>query len=224
MSSSRSTPFSFSPDVAITLGPPGEMNGAIRASFPQLFDGSVSRLTRDFHDNLCGHGILVRQGVTIPPRTIVAMFTGHMYEGATTRGDFSISLPPFFTHGVDIQLSVDGAAQSARYPTSTQAALIRHSCSDPTVAGEWWHGGVAGGFHPPVLIARTLVTLYSGEDLTWNFDDLEDPRNPYTLSPLAAESWRDAGNATIPCRCNEPAECPLLRHLRAPPPDGPIAD
>jgi hypothetical protein len=90
MSSSRSTPFSFSPDVAITLGPPSEMNGPIRASFPQLFDGTVSRLTHDFHDNLSGHGILVRQGVTIPSRTVVAMFTGHMFEGAITRGDFSI--------------------------------------------------------------------------------------------------------------------------------------
>ncbi len=91
------------------------------------------------------------------------------------------------------------------------------------MTGEWWYGGIAGGFHPPCLIARTIVPLTGGEHLTWNFDDLEDPQNPYTLSPLAAESWRNAGNATIPCRCNEPAECPLSRHLRAPPPGGPIS-
>jgi hypothetical protein len=43
------------------------------------------------------------------------MFTGHIFEGASNRVDFFISLPPFFAHGVNIQLSLDGAAQSADF-------------------------------------------------------------------------------------------------------------
>jgi hypothetical protein len=93
------------------------------------------------------------------------MFTGHIFEGASTRGDFSISLPPFFAHRVNIQLSLDDAAQSASFLTSTQAALIRHNCVDPTVAGEWWYGVRDAGFHPPCLLARTIVPLIGGEHL-----------------------------------------------------------
>jgi hypothetical protein len=53
-------------------------------------------------------------------------------------------------------------------------------------------------------------------------DDLEDPQTPYTLSSPAAESWRNAGQATMPCRCNEPAEYHLSTHLRPSPLGGPI--
>ncbi len=43
MSSSRNTPFSFSPEVLYIFGPPDALNGAVRIAHPQLFDHSVER-------------------------------------------------------------------------------------------------------------------------------------------------------------------------------------
>jgi hypothetical protein len=71
-------------------GPSGRNERGSSQLFPELFDGSVSRLTFDFHDNLRGHGNLVRRGSSVPAGTIVAMFTRHIFAATAPS-----SCPPF---------------------------------------------------------------------------------------------------------------------------------
>ena len=42
MSSSRDVPFSFSPDLRLSLGAPDALNVAVRTAFPALFDSSYA--------------------------------------------------------------------------------------------------------------------------------------------------------------------------------------
>jgi hypothetical protein len=51
MSSSRDTPFSFSPEVLDIFGSPNALNGAVRIAHPQLFDHSVKRRLLIFDDH-----------------------------------------------------------------------------------------------------------------------------------------------------------------------------
>ena len=58
--------------------------------------------------------------------------------------------PPFAVGGAVVQLAVDGAAQSSRFPSAAKATLYAQSCSAATVVGAWWTEGPV-----PCLLART---------------------------------------------------------------------
>jgi hypothetical protein len=205
MSSSRDSPFSFSPDVRSYLGEPRNFNGAVRYHHPTLFDGSVDSITRNFRD-----GILVRNGVRIPAGTPLAVFQGHIFEGSVTRSDFAIAMPPFRVHGVELHLSIDGAAAAARYPSPNNAAIFRHFCDDETVEGRWWSDPASS---IPCLIAYAARELCDEDELFWCFDTAT-AAGPYTIDHAEARTRLRNGLGAQRCPCCQPLDCPWGRYIR----------
>ena len=76
MSLSRDTPFSFSPDLRLSLGSPDALNVAVWGAFPCLFDGDYAptRATMLFSDERSGTWIVVWPGASIPAGTLVGLF------------------------------------------------------------------------------------------------------------------------------------------------------
>jgi hypothetical protein len=211
MSSSRDFPFSFSPDVRLSLGDPGPLNASLRSAFPDLFNGHIASLTYAFQSEFIGPGVGVHPGVVIPTGTVVGLFFGHAFLGAPARGTYVLPLPTSPTLALGLPLAIDGAARAARFPDPTNAALFQHSCLDPTVRGEWWLSGVM-----PCLLARTTQPLSHADHLTWCFDDHTDPPlTGYTMSHTQARAWRSLGGLTHRCTCNTPRDCERDRFLRS---------
>ena len=209
MSSSRDSPFSFSPDVRLALGPPDRLNCEVRSAFPVLFDRDYapSRAALPYLSERVGPRVGVRPGASIPAGTLIGLFSGHIFEGAEGRDARSVGLPSFSLHGVDLHLRVDGAARSSRFPSPVEAALYSHTCSEATVVGTWWTSGSV-----PCLLAHTARRLTPLDHLTWNFDSHSS--GGYTSSHAEARAWRRAGHSTSRCSCNAPRDCPRDRFIR----------
>ncbi len=135
MTSSRDAPFSFSPDLRAALG--AVLNVAVRFSFPCLFDRDYapSRAVTLIPGERYTSRLEVRPWATIPARTLVGLFSGHICCGLSVRGTCRISIPPVASGATLLQLAVDGAARSSRFPSAVEAALYGHSCSAPTMVG-----------------------------------------------------------------------------------------
>ena len=210
MTSSRDTPFSFSPDLRTVLGPPDTLNTAVRSAFPELFDRDYgpTRAAAPFVSERVGAGVAIRPGASIPAGTLVGLFTGHLFDGDGRGGVGArvIALPIFQAHGADLRLVVDGEARSSRFPSAVEAALYGHSCTAPTVHGSWWMEGPV-----PCLTARTTRALSQIDRLAWDFDSLST--RSYTSSHAEARAWRRAGHRTRRCTCNAPRDCPRDRFV-----------
>ena len=210
MSSSRDYPFSFSPDLRLSLGSPDGLNSSVRLAFPGLFDGSLANFTRFSVSDRTGPCIHVRAGAVLPARTPVGLFTGHVFMGQVDRGLHSLALPPVIFGGAALALSVDGSARASRFPSSTEAALFNHTCDQPTVTGEWWLAGQI-----PCLIGFTSRPLSQIDCLDWNFD-AHNLALPYVMTHAEARAWRRAGHIARRCPCNRPFDCPRDGFLRLP--------
>lgn len=208
MSSSRDSPFSFSPDLRSILGSPDSLNAAFRGAFWVLLDADsgVARATRPCSDGLLGAGVCVLAGSHIPAGEPVGFLGGHLFLGSRAAGSRDVALPIFQAHGVDLRAAVDGAAQSARFPSGVAAALYEHTCTDASVTGDWWLGGPV-----PCLVARTTRPLSQFDRLRWNRDEISAVG--YTSSQAEARVWRRAGHRTRRCTCNAPRDCPLDRFI-----------
>lgn len=208
MTSSRDSPFSFSPDLRLSLGSPEALNVALRASFPRLFDRDYAptRAVSVVPADSTGPRLMVRPGAVVPAGALVGLYSGHIFIGAGARGTRIISIPPAAGAAAALQLAVDGAARSSRFPSAVEAALYGHSCSAPTVAGSWWHDGLV-----PCLLAHTVRELHQGDCLVWNLDACS--LDGYTSSHAEARAWRRSGNRTVRCSCNAPRDCPRDRFI-----------
>jgi hypothetical protein len=208
MSSSRDAPFSFSPDLRSSLGPPDRLNVVVRTAFPALFDRDrgPSRAALPFSSEFAGSGVAVRPGAVIPAGAEVGLFTGHVFSGPGARGAHIVEIPSFNVHGVELRLVVDGTARASRYPSAAEAALYGHACTDPTVLGTWWMDGPV-----PCLVARTTRRLQQGDWLVWDRD--AHASGGYTSSHAEARAWRRAGHRTARCACNAPRDCLRDRFL-----------
>jgi hypothetical protein len=189
MTSSRDAPFSFSLDLRAALGAPDVLNVAMRFSFPCLFDRDYapSRAVTLIPGERYTSRLEVRPGATIPARTLVGLFSGHICCGLGVRCTCRISIPPVALGATLLQLAVDGAARSSRFPSAVEAVLYGHSYSAPTVVGFWWHEGPV-----PCLLAHTARDLCQGDALLWDLDACSAVG--YTSSHAEARSWRRAGN------------------------------
>ena len=96
MTSSRDSPFSFSPDLRLSLGAPDALNVSLRFAFPGLFsrDYGPTRAVAQFSDDRSGPRLEVRPGASIPAGSLVGLFSGHLFVGAGVRGTSTISSPP----------------------------------------------------------------------------------------------------------------------------------
>lgn len=214
MSSSRDSPFSFSPDLVDIFGSPDSLNGAVRLAHPQLFDGSVERHLQLFANEHGGRGVCVRPGAELPANSVVGLFSGRLTCGRECRGDRLLSLPSLRVNHASLQLCVDAAAHSARFPSPLQAALYQHSCAGGSVVGEWQAADPIPTFQ--YLVARTSHALLPGEDLHWNFDE-HALDGLYTLSQADVLLRRRSGGLARRCPCEAPRTCPLDRFVRVAP-------
>ena len=125
MTSSRDSPFSFSPDLRLSLGAPDALNVSLRFAFPGLFsrDYGPTRAVAQFSDDRSGPRLEVRPGASIPAGSLVGLFSGHLFVGAGVRGTSTISIPPGAAVPGALHLAVDGAARSSRFPSAVEAAL-----------------------------------------------------------------------------------------------------
>jgi hypothetical protein len=208
MTSSRDSPFSFSPDLRLSLGAPDGLNVSLRFAFPCLFsrDYGPSRAVTLVSDDRSGPRLEVRPGAAISAGTLVGLFSGHIFVGAGVRGTSTLSIPPGAAGLGALPLAVDGAARSSRFPSAVEAALYEHSCATATVTGSWWFEGPV-----PCLIAHTSRDLRPGDRLTWDLDACSSVG--YTSSHAEARAWRRAGNRTVHCSCNAPRDCPRDRFI-----------
>jgi hypothetical protein len=208
MTSSRDFPFSFSPDLRLSLGAPDGLNVALRFAFPCLFSESYAPTRAVLSVPVAGSGprLEIRPGACIPAGTLVGLFSGHIFFGDGTRGTRTISIPPAAVGPRAWHLAVDGAARSSRFPSAVEAALYEHSCSAATVSGSWWHEGPV-----PCLLAYTARDLRSGDRLSWDLDACSP--GGYTSSHAEARAWRKAGGRTVRCSCNAPRDCPRDRFI-----------
>ena len=73
--SSRDAPFSFSPDLRLSLGAPDALNVAVRNAFPALFDSSYAprRASMPVTSERVGPGVGVRPGAVIPDGALVGL-------------------------------------------------------------------------------------------------------------------------------------------------------
>ena len=208
MTSSRDAPFSFSPDLRVVLGAPNVLNVAVRSAFPCLFDRDYApaRAVTLTPGERYSPRLEVRPGATIPADTLVGLFSGHICCGLGVRGTRRLSIPPVASGATSLQLAVDGAARSSRFPSAVEAALYGHSCSASTVVGSWWLEGPV-----PCLLARTARVLHQGDALLWDLDACSAVG--FTSSHAEARAWRRAGNRTVRCCCNAPRDCPRDRFI-----------
>ena len=102
MSSSRSIPFSFSPEARELLGSPNRLNENVRAAFPALFSPAFGDNLTYVNDGRLGPGIMVRWRPQPPIRagTPVGIFSGHVALEWHRRDTNTLPLPPFAIHGV----------------------------------------------------------------------------------------------------------------------------
>lgn len=178
MSSSRSTPFSFSPEARALLGTPNRLNEDVRTAFPNLFGAALGDNLAYINDGRLGPGAMVRWRAQPPIRagTPVGIFSGHVVTEWHRRDTNTLPLPPLHIHGVCTRLSVHASASVGRAPTPTNAALYNHHCTEPTLRGEWWTAGQI-----PCLVAVSVYDLVPGDRLTWNFNQ-HDPTAPYAMT------------------------------------------
>jgi hypothetical protein len=204
MTSSRDFPFSFSPDLLLSLGAPDGLNFALRFAFPCLFSEGYAPTRAVMSVSAAGSGprLEVRPGACIPAGTLVGLFSGHIFFGDGARGTRTISIPPAASGPRAWRLAVDGAARSSRFPS----AVEEHSCAAATVSGSWWHEGPV-----PCLLAHTARNLRSGDRLSWDLDVCSP--GGYTSSHAEARAWRKAGGRTVRCSCNAPRDCPRDRFI-----------
>ena len=208
MTSSRDSPFSFSPDLRLSLGAPDGLNVALRHAFPGLFSQGYAptRAVTFISDERSGPRIEVRPGACIPAGTLVGLFSGHIFFGDGVRGTRTFSIPPAAAGPRAWHLAVDGAARSSRFPSPVEAALYEHSCTTATVTGSWWFEGPV-----PCLVAHTARDLRSADRLTWDMDACSP--GGYTSSHAEARAWRRTGGRTVRCSCNAPRDCPRDRFI-----------
>ena len=136
MSSSRSTPFSFSPEARALLGTPNRLNEDVRTAFPNLFGAAFGDNLAYINDGRLGPGAMVRWRAQPPIRagTPVGIFSGHVVTEWHRRDTNTLPLP--------------------RSPNPTNAALYNHHCTEPTLRGEWWTAGQI-----PCLVAVSVYDL-----------------------------------------------------------------
>jgi hypothetical protein len=208
MTSSRDTPFSFSPDLRLSLGAPDALNVSLRHAFPCLFSQSYgpTRAVTSVPDGRPGPRLVVRPGASIPAGALVGLFSGHIFVGDGVRGSSTVSIPPGRAGPGGRGLAVDGAARSSRFPSAVEAALYGHSCANATLTGSWWFDGPV-----PCLLAHTARDLSAGDHLTWDLDACSSVG--YTSSHAEARAWRKAGHRTARCCCNAPRDCPRDRFI-----------
>jgi hypothetical protein len=103
--SSRDAPFSFSPDLRLSLGPPDALNAAVRRAFPCLFDRDYAPTlaTMLVPDDRSGPGLAVRPCAFVPAGTMVGLFSGHVFLGVGARGTRTIPLPPVVVRGAAVR-------------------------------------------------------------------------------------------------------------------------
>jgi hypothetical protein len=144
----------------------------------------------------------VRPGTTLPARSVVGLFSGRIFSrffcGSECRSDSLLSLPSLCVNRAHLKLCVDATAQSARFPSPLQAALYQHSCEGGPVVGEWVAAAPIPTFE--YLIARTVHTLYQGDDLRlgWALNQ-HALDGSYSLSQPEALLWRRSGLLTRRC-------------------------
>ncbi len=94
MTSSRDSPFSFSPDLRLSLGAPDGLNVALRFAFPCLFnrDYAPTRAVMFVSDERSGPRLEVRPGAWIPAGTLVGLFSGHIFFGEGVRSSIYVLL------------------------------------------------------------------------------------------------------------------------------------
>ena len=208
MSSSRDAPFSFSPDLRLSLGAPDALNVAVRNAFPALFDSSYAprRASMPVTSERVGPGVGIRPGAVIPDGALVGLFSGHIFFGSGVQGSRVLQLPPLSVGGAQLALAVDGAARSSRFPSAAEAALYSHSCTAATVVGTWWMDGPV-----PCLVAHTSRRLTQLDRLVWDLD--AHSLGGYTSSHAEARAWRRAGHRSVRCSCNRPRDCPRDRFI-----------
>ena len=208
MSSSRDSPFSFSPDLRLSLGAPDALNVAVRNAFPALFDSSYAprRASMPVTSERVGPGVGIRPGAVIPDGALVGLFSGHIFFGSGVPGSRVLQLPPLSVGGARLALVVDGAARSSRFPSAAEAALYSHSCMAATVVGTWWMDGPV-----PCLVAHTSRRLTQLDRLVWDLD--AHSLGGYTSSHAEARAWRRAGHRSVRCSCNRPRDCPRDRFI-----------
>ena len=211
-SSSRSRPFSLSPDARAILGDPIRVNHAVRQTLPSLFDGSVDALLHVTLVEPDPPRASVRPGCHVPSGTPLGLFTGHIFSGPDHRGDHYIVMPPVPSRGGPRQFGVDAAAALMRFPSPTQAGMYAHACMNGTLRAEWRHID----HDPPfsVLVALADGPFHEHTVLSWNFD-LHSLGGSYTLGDDDGQDWCAYGGAARDCDCNAPHDCPLGRVLRA---------
>ncbi len=100
MSSSRSNPFSFSPEARVLLGPPNRLNKDIRAAFPNLFGAALGDNLTYVNDGRLGPGAMVRWRAQPPilAGTPVGIFSGHVVTEWHRRDTNTLPLPPIQIH------------------------------------------------------------------------------------------------------------------------------
>ena len=208
MTSSRDAPFSFSPDLRLSLGAPDALNVALRHAFPCLFSQSYgpTRAVAYVPDGRFGPRLVVRPGAFIPTGALVGLFSGHIFVGDGVRGTRTVSIPPGRAGPRGRGLAVDGAARSSRFPSAVEAAIYDHSCAAATLTGSWWFDGPV-----PCLLAHAARDLTAGDHLAWDLDAFSSVG--YTSSHAEARAWRRAGNRTARCSCNAPRDCPRDRFI-----------
>jgi hypothetical protein len=166
MSSSRNTPFSFSPEARALLGTPNRLNEDVRTAFPNLFGAAFGDNLAYINDGRLGPGAMVRWRAQPPIRagTPVGIFSGHVVTEWHRRDTNTLPLPPLHTHGVCTRLSVHASASVGRSPNPTNAALYNHHCTEPTLRGEWWTTGQI-----PCLVALSVYDLVPGDLLFYSY-------------------------------------------------------
>ena len=82
MTSSRDFPFSFSPDLRLSLGAPDGLNVALRFAFPCLFSESYAPTRAALSVLVAGSRprLEIRPGACVPAGTLVGLFPGHIFS------------------------------------------------------------------------------------------------------------------------------------------------
>jgi hypothetical protein len=191
-SSSRSRPFSLSPDARAILGDPIRVNHAVRQTLPSLFDGSVDALLHVTSADPDRLRASVRQGCHVPSGTPLGLFASHIFSGPYHRGDHYIVMPPVPSRGEPRQFCVDAAAALMCFPSPTQAGMYAHACINGTLRAECRHID----HDPPfaVLVALADGPLHEHTVLSWNFD-LISLGDGYTLGDDDGQDWCAYGGA-----------------------------
>jgi hypothetical protein len=201
MTTTRSFPFVFSPAVRDLLGSAAALNDAVRTSFPALASGGADRSLLLFEDGTRGVGVALRPGARVSAGTVLGLFAGTVHVGSPPRGHAVLPLPAAPLGDPAVRLYVDGEARAFRHCSSVDAVLYMHTCDNPTVVGEWWHGGPL-----PCLLARAARDLRFPDELCWNFNDHGVLGFAVDLAEVRRRGLPDSRAAR--CTCAHPDPCP----------------